>query len=295
LSRVQLGILLFWISIAPVSNLVIQIGTPFGERLLYFPLVFLLLTAVDLLIWCSLRDANLKRGPKLWPAWVVLGVGLGLLSAIRIPEWKDNRSLFRAAVRDCPGYYYSQMAYGGLLLRSGNSVYERELALSSFAAATRITPDAYAPWATLGSVAYMEENDRQASSHFENARARTTGRDREQAVVNLSRGYPALKEFGQAESLLVPAAQDHPGWIEVQPELGDFWWLRGRVREGIFQFERVLVKEPLDPSLWRALIRADLRLGDNEKARLRLQSSPPGTVNGEFRRQLARDGFALPK
>lgn len=295
LGRVQLGILLFWISVAPVSNLLIQIGTPFGERLLYFPLVFLLLAAVDLPIWRSLRNGNLARGPKWWPAWVVLGVGLGVLSAIRIPEWKDNRSLFRAAVRDCPGNYYAQMAYGGLLIRSGKNVYERELALSSFAAAARITPDAYPPWATLGSVAYMDGNYRQASSHFENARARATGREREQAVVNLSRTYRALKEFGRAESLLVPAAQNHPGWMEVQRELGDYWWLRGRIPEAIFQFERVLVKEPRDPSLWRALIWADLRQGHHEKARLRLKSSPPETVNDEFRRQLGRDGLALPK
>jgi len=293
-TRVHLGILLFWIAMAPVSNLILQIGTPFGERLLYFPLVFLLLAAVDLPIWRPVRLANLELGPKLWPAWAALAIVLGVMSAIRIPEWKDNHSLFRAAVRDCPDNYYSQMAYGGTLLRDGSDLHARDLARKAFAAAARITPDAYPPWATMGSLAYAEQSFLEASSHFENARARARGPEREQAIVNLSRSYSALQEFGRVESLLVPVAREHPEWIGVQRELGDYWLTQGRIPEALAQFERVLVNEPRDLTLWRAVIWSHLYLGQHEQARERLESSPPGTLNYQFKRQLERDGLALP-
>lgn len=294
LTRVHLGMLLFWIAMAPVSNFIVQIGTPFGERMLYFPLIFLLLAVVDLPIWRPVDFAGLERRPKLWPAWMVLAVVLGIISANRIPEWKNNRSLFRAAVRDAPDNYYSQMAYGGTLLRDGGNLYERELAIKAFTAASRITPDAYPPWATLGSLAYAEGNYIEASSHFEKARVRAIGREREQAVVNLSRTFRALQDFGRVESLLVPAAQEHPGWTELQRELGDYWLIRGRIPEALAQFERVLLRKPQDETLWRAVIWAHLYQGQTEKASQRLESAPPGTVNDEFRRQLERDGLALP-
>ena len=294
-TRVQLGILLFWIAIAPVSNLIIQIGTPFGERFLYFPLIFLLLAAVDLPLWRPLPFANLDMGPRFWPVWAALLLVLGIMSSLRIPDWRDNRSLFQAAVRDCPSNYYSQMAYGGMLLRSGRNVYERELALEAFAAAARITPDAYAPWATLGSVAYAERDFRQAISHFEEARIRASEQEGEQAILNLSRSYRALQDFGRTESLLVPAAQEHPEWTELQRELGDFLWARGRIPEALAQFENILTTSPHDQTIWRAVLWAHLRLGQREQALQRLESSPPGTINDEFRRQLAGDGLELPR
>jgi tetratricopeptide (TPR) repeat protein len=112
--------------------------------------------------------------------------------------------------------------------------------------------------------------------------------------MNLSRTYLAMREFARAESLLVPAAQAHPEWIDLQRDLGDYWLTRGRIPDAIVQFERVLAKEPRDDTLWRAVIWAHLYLGEREKAILRLNSAPPGTVNDEFKRQLAHDGLTLP-
>lgn len=95
---------------------------------------------------------------------------------------------------------------------------------------------------------------------------------------------PTMREFARAR----------PEWIELQRDLGDYWLTRGRIADAIVQFERVLAKEPRDDTLWRAIIWAHLYLGEREKAILRLNSAPPGTVNDEFKRQLARDGLTLP-
>jgi len=294
LTRVHLGVLLFWIAIAPVSNLVIQIGTPFGERLLYFPLIFLLLAAIDLPLWRPVRRAGLELGPRLWPAWAALAVVFGLLSATRMHEWKDNHSLFQAAARDCPDNYYSQMSLGATLIREGGGAYERDLTLKAFEAAGRIRPDAYSPWAMLGQLALAEGDYPTARTHLEHAHQFARDDELEPSTVNLSRAYDALKDFERVESLLVPAARDHQGWLVVQRELADYWLARGRIPEALAQFERVLGNEPEDKTAWRAVIWAHLTLGQNEQALQRLEAAPPGTVDYKFKLQLRHDGLNLP-
>jgi hypothetical protein len=294
LTRIHLGIVLFWLAMAPVSNLIIQIGTPFGERLLYFPLIFLLLGAIDLPIWSPVSVSGLDQVPKSWPVWAVLAVAMGMLSAARIPEWKNNRSLFEAAVRDCPENYYSQLSFGATLMRDGGGPRERELTLKAFRAAAENRPDAYPPWSLLGQLAYAERDFLTARSHFEEANGRATGREREPSLLNLSRTYRALEEFELLESLMVPEAKAHPEWNELQRELGDYWISRDRIPEALAQFERVLLMDPQDRTAWRIIIWAHLSLGQNEQAIERLESAPPGTVDYKFRLKLERDGLALP-
>jgi tetratricopeptide (TPR) repeat protein len=294
LTRTHLGILLFWLAVAPVSNLIIQIGTPFGERLLYFPLIFLLLAAIDLPIWRPVSIAGLEKGPKLWPVWAALAITMGLLSAARMPEWKNNRSLFEAAARDCPANYYSQMALGATLMRDGGGPRERALTIKSFHAAAENRPDAYPPWSMLGQLAYAEGDYPTARTHFEEANDLARGREREPSLLNLSRTYRAVDEFDRLESLLVPEAGRHPEWLKLQRELGDYWLSRDRIPEALAQFERILLRDPKDETAWRIIIWAHLSLGQKEQAIERLEASPPGTVDYRFKLKLESDGLALP-
>ena len=294
LSRVQLGILLFWVAVAPVSNLIVQIGTPFGERLLYFPMSFLLLATTDLPLWRPVRKGGLGRIPRLWPIWLIVILAAGLSSAARIPEWKDNRSLFQAAVRDCPGNYYAQVTYGSLLLHEGGPE-ERERARRAFLAATRASPAAAAPWATLGAMAMAEGDLARARSHLEKSHARAKEDEREIATLNLARVYRALGDFQKVEALLVSSVEKDPGASLLLRELGDFWAGRGREADALAVFERALANDPGNKDLWREVIRAHLRLGQEVRAAERLQASPSGTLTYKFRLQLEREGFVLPE
>ena len=297
LSRTQLGILLFWVAVSPVSNLIIQIGTPFAERLLYFPLIFLLLAAIDLPLWRSVDIAGLAglaRGPKFWPAWAALAVLYVILSTTRIQQWKDNHSLFEAAVRDCPDNYYSQMSFGATLMLEGGGPVERELTLAAFGAAARIRPEHFSPPAMLGQLAFAEGDYPTARSHFERAEALARGLDREPTTINLARTYRALEDFEAFETLLVPVAETHPEWTELQTELGDYWLTRGQTALALPAFERVVLREPGDKTAWRAIIWAHLMLQQPEQARLRSLAAPPGTLDYRFRLRLEHDGLSLP-
>jgi tetratricopeptide (TPR) repeat protein len=294
LTRTQLGVLLFGVALSPVSNLILQIGTPFAERLVYFPMIFLLLAAIDLPLWRPTKFAGLGLGPKLWLVWAGVAITFAITSATRIEEWKDNHSLFRAAVRDCPDNYYSQMSFGATLMRDGGGATERELTLEAFRAAARIRPEHYSPPAMMGQLAFAEGDYESARFHFERADARTQGLDREPSAINLARTYRALNEFERFEAYLQPIAETHPEWIEVQRDLGDYWLTRLEIGRALTQFERVVIGAPRDLPAWRAIVWGYLTLGQPEQAAKRLEAAPKGTVDYRFKVQLERDGLSLP-
>src|SRR5947208_4501079 len=85
-----------WIAISffPVSNLAVQVGVLVAERTLYLPSVGLAWAAGALL-----RGLESRR-----LAWVLslLAVAGGLRTAVRVPVWRDQRSVVLSEVTDSP-------------------------------------------------------------------------------------------------------------------------------------------------------------------------------------------------
>lgn len=291
LSVAQLGVLLFWMAVAPVSNLVIQIGTPFGERLVYFPFVFLLLSAVGAPVWRDVASTRWGASPRAPVLWGVVLVAMGVVSAQRTPEWRNNRALFEAAVRDRPQNYYSQMAFGATLMREGGGSYERDLAVRAFRAAARARAEAYPPWSMLGQLYYAEGDHREARRVFEEAERRATGRERQPSLLNLSRTYRALGDTVAIEARIVPEADAHPEWTRLQREVGDYWRSRDRPDRALAYFERVLEREPDEVDAWRAVIETLVQLGRLDAAADRIEAAPDGTVDYRFKLRLERAGL----
>jgi len=77
----------------PISNAVVEIGTAFAERLLYLPVAGIAIAA-------GIGGAALARRRPRWgtPALVVLLLALGARTAMRGPDWRDDRSLFASVL-----------------------------------------------------------------------------------------------------------------------------------------------------------------------------------------------------
>jgi hypothetical protein len=297
IGREHLGLLLFWVALAPVSNLILQIGAPFGERFFYFPLLFLLLAASGLPFWRPTKVWDLGAIPKLWPVWGVVVIALGMISAERVPAWRENRSLFSAAAADSPDNYKAQVDYATLLFRQGQKREDRTNARKAFSAAARIRPDAYTPRTALGVLSTLDRNHREALAHFEDAWSRSDELDShglETAAINLSHTYRTLEQFEEMENFILPLAREHPEWSRVQAELTDYWWTHERFQEALEVLETRLQREPESKVIWRKIIEAHLRLGQNERAAKRLADSPAGTANYLFELQLEKDGLEMP-
>ncbi len=91
------GLLWFLVALAPVSNLVIPIGTIRADRLLYLPSVGTCLVAAEIL---GLLLATRRR--LAWVLVAALLVTLGALAAHRNLIWRNQETLVRAMVADAP-------------------------------------------------------------------------------------------------------------------------------------------------------------------------------------------------
>jgi len=117
---------------AATTNILKSSGTIMGERLAYLPSAgFCLLLALS---WNWLRDRQRTV------AVAILGVVLAAMGArtlVRNRDWKDNLTLYSAAVRTVPGSAKMHMDLGGAYM--GRKQYE--LARTELQTALRILPD----------------------------------------------------------------------------------------------------------------------------------------------------------
>ncbi len=90
------GLAFLWISLLPASNLIFASGTIFGERLLYMPTA-----GLCFLIATLLSAPAVVRSPIFARAVaVVIIIGYCSLFSGRIQDWRDDLTLFQAAVDD---------------------------------------------------------------------------------------------------------------------------------------------------------------------------------------------------
>lgn len=91
------------VMILPTSNLFVRIGSIMGERFLYLPLTGLALAGAAILAgaarWLEQRSGGRPLGLALVSVCIVL---LAARTFVRNFDWKDERSIWQAAVRVCP-------------------------------------------------------------------------------------------------------------------------------------------------------------------------------------------------
>lgn len=91
------GVLLFLAAYTPISNLVLQVPTIFGERLLYLPSLGLTIAAVTALapLWA-------ERKRLLLAILTIVVVGNGARAFVRSFDWQTARALFSSATEVAP-------------------------------------------------------------------------------------------------------------------------------------------------------------------------------------------------
>lgn len=95
-SKISYIIFFFFITLSIVSNVIINVGSFMNERFLFVPSLAL---PLFLFFLFDKYSDNKKILPVITATAVIWGAGFVFLSAKRIPDWKNNMSLNRAAVR----------------------------------------------------------------------------------------------------------------------------------------------------------------------------------------------------
>lgn len=289
LRRVRLAAAaIYGFAIFPASNLLVPIGTIFGERLLYLP-------TVGFVLGVAAVTATVLEGPRRVALRTITGVALALLAvrgAWYARAWSNSLSIFAEGVRVQPASAQMQLTYGAQLL--GRK--EMAGAAAAFARAAEILavrPDAQADALVQLGVAYEQLG---RAEEAEQLYARVLAREHrhpdalwrmgvrrwargdppgavqlwERAIAAEPRHAPALSDLG----LAAYAAGDLQGAearfreaTAIAPTLPGVWYKlgvvceqRGRREEALAAWRRFLELAP-EPSLERDEVERRLAAG----------------------------------
>lgn len=127
------AVAIFWMALLPLSNLFFVVGTNFGERLLYLPMV-----GVGLLFGRGYTMLENRLGFRYGLAAVVaIGIAMGARTVYRNFDWRSDLTLFAAASRSSSESAKVHLNLGNALSDAG----QEADAFKSYANALAIYPD----------------------------------------------------------------------------------------------------------------------------------------------------------
>lgn len=232
-ARWPLGAFAFaWWAMAvfPTSNLLVRVGTIFGERLLYLPSVAFCLAAggAAALLW-ETRAATV--------AWTVVPAALLACAAQTVRQaavWVDEPVLFAAAARAQPESSRAWRLHGGALMEQGRP----EEAAQAFEQALRILSRGPVP---------------------PEVRARPR--------LELGVALEGLGRLPEAEQLYAAVLQERPAHAEALWRLGVVRWRQGRRPDAVALWQRAVAAEPRHARALSDLGIAALAAGDSAGAK----------------------------
>jgi len=309
-----------WIglALAPVANLLVPIGTLMAERLLYLPSVGFCMAAAAAFARVSNRVGGTARwaGAAARLAAVVLLVALAARTVVRLQDWRDDYTIFRAALRVAPESVRALFNYASACEERGDdgeatAAYTKALGLwGDFA-------DAHYNFAGLLA---RQKKWAEAVGHYREALRLQPANV--QFMVNLAHSLDGQGQVEEARDLLRSALAIDPrsavgftnlGAIELRTgdiqaalrdyaeaarlEPGNAGYLRNLAvaqhaagdRQSVETFRRALAIRPDDPDLLDGLGLSLLDSGDAAGARLALGRAVAGRpAHPVYRYHLAR-------
>lgn len=242
LPAVSLGLGLFFLGLLPVLQW-IRTGEIYGERFLYLPLAGLLLAAA------ALGDGFFRRRPaSVWLTIAVLGVVWTILLERRLPDWRDNTTLYASAARIRPESARALANYGSALAADGHL----EKAAPLLERAVRLAPRDPSRRQQYGTLLLNTGRFAEASSELEIAY--NGGLRSNTLIKSLGVAWTRTGRFDEAAALLRAAMQADPSDPELPDALGMAERKLGRHGEAAALFRRSIQLAPSRPGPWMNLI-----------------------------------------
>jgi len=200
---------------AATANLLVPTGTIMGERLAYLPYAgFCLLVS---LLWMRLE---MRQRKLAWAVLAIIVAALATRTVVRNRDWRNNLTLFTAAVRDVPRSAKVHYCLASEYLDRG----QLDAARMELQTSLRIFPDSAEAIEKDGIVEAQLGHDQEARRLFEKALSMTRPDNigYEPWAVNLAALLTKLGEYGEALKILDTA-------IGVSPEYPVAWLNRAVV------------------------------------------------------------------
>jgi tetratricopeptide (TPR) repeat protein len=278
---------LAWVAgaLLPAAIAIASIGRfPLSDRFLYPAVAGAALAAAALV-----RPGRARVPVAL--ALVALAALLGFRSRARIPVWRDEESLFRAAVAESPRSPYVHWGLGRVLLEKFRRTGDLELldeAQRPFLAAQDLAdpPGGAAPdpsvlvtaddelqsslgvgWCLVFCAVHLPEEcePREATGVFQVLTEKAPWSS--DAWCGLGVALRLEGKAGEARAALERALAIDRDHREARFNLGLLALASGETQEAVAHFERCAQLDPTDVEAWTRLAQAAIEVGDGERAR----------------------------
>ncbi len=254
------GILFFAITFSIYSNLIVTIGSSYGERFLYIPSLGFALILGHMLYWLAQKlnkPFELKFSNPIFLGLLLLSVGYSLKTIQRNKDWYDSATLYASDIPKSPNSaklnYHHGLEVGkkGNDLKGQQQVTQYKKALGYFAKAVKINPkysDAYA----LQGLYYFKLKDydkAMAAYHL----AIKNNANAPNAYNNMGIIYFQRGDIKNAEKVYKLALKYNPRFVDAYRNLGAVYGSTGRFAQAIEQFQKGLQYDPKNPTLLKYL------------------------------------------
>ena len=260
------------IAFAPVANLLFPIGTIMAERLMYLPSVGFCLAAAAAIAraMARLRPPGGRAG-RSTAALLVAAVLLAALSArtlVRLHDWRDDYTIFRAALSTAPDNVRALFNYGAACEKRGDD----STAADAYRKAIGLWPDFADAHYNLAGVEARRKRWEVAVEHYRLAVRQQPGNV--QYLVNLARSLTGMGRGEEARDFLRRALAIDPGSAVAYTNLGAAELFLRNPQAALAAYEEAVRLEPDNADHHRNLGVARHQAGDRGAA-------------GSFRRALA--------
>jgi len=282
---VSFAVLFFLITISLYSNILMTIGSLFGERFLYIPVlgysIFIAWLILKLLGISNTGEAKTggeifeRNHAKAFVAMTVFIVPYSGVIVSRNSEWKDTVTLFSHDVENRPNSALLQFNYANELkaemaanetdIAKRNEIYDS--AINHYKRALELYPGYEEVYEQLGLAYYYRGMDSAAFATVE--KALELNPNRSTAYNSLGTLYfEKRKDYNRALELYLESVRRNPNYIDGWRNVGAAYGTLGQFTKAIEAFLQVLRLDPANVTVLNFMSQTYRSMGDENSAQI---------------------------
>lgn len=276
---IAFSIAFFLITISLYSNLIITIGTSFGERLLFIPsLAFCIALAYLLLI--PFNQLNRRKMPKA-PLWIAgsLVFLYSFKTFDRNKAWENNFTLYSTDIKNCSKsarchYYYGLGIMQDQAKKEKNENLRRSYlteAIQEFNIAIQIYPEYSEAWGQKALAHFRLNELEKAETAY--IKASQLNPANVTALSNLGSLYFQQQKYVKARKTFERAIQINPNHLDALSNYASTLGTLGEYNSAISYFKRAIAIKPNEPSYYQMIGITYQNLGNQQEANYWLQKA----------------------
>lgn len=265
-------------NIALYSNLLIKIGTSFGERLLFIGSLGFCLALSHVLIQIFKEDQlNLKS--KSLIVVIVISMVYGFKTIDRNKAWKDNFTLYETDVNNCDQSARCQYYYGlGLMKEKAIKLQDGEektellnQAVEAFTNSLNILPTYSDAWGQRGLAFYRLNQIEAAIYDYEQSIKHNPNNTT--TLNNLASLYFQTQRYDQAKVYYERAIRANPKYVDALANYASTLGTLGDFNSAITYFKKASALRPNEPTYLRYIAMTYENLGNQQQAAIYYQKA----------------------